>query len=796
MYTFWQDVLFGLRLLRKSPGFALSALLTLALGMSINTVMFSVLDTVLLRALPYPQPDQLVRIWETDRNQGDDRAPVSAYDFLEWRNHSQSFSAIAAYSYSSVVLSGRKVPTRISAEFVSAGFFDVLKVRPTRGRTFQPDEDNPGANHVVVLGDAAWSRYFDRDPDIIGKSIPLDDQPYTVIGVMPPGFSFPNDSIEAWCLPGFSPNSISRSKHFLSAVGRLKAGTSLQQAQAEMDSIAGNLNRLDGRANGIRLVGLYEEMVGNVRRRLLVLWMAVLAVLFVACANVAGLLLARAVARQKEVAIRTALGGRQLRLIRQFLTESILLAILGGGIGILLSYGAGQFVIANADGSIPRLRALHMDGLVFGVTALACIVTGLVFGIAPAVHASRLNIYQSLTENMPVPAGSRTFNLRTLFVAGEIALAMALLVSSGLLTKTLWRLQRVNPGFQTDNILSFRFSVRNGKYSSPQLADLYGRLLAHLATIPGVESVGAINDLPFSGSRSGQSFEVKGLALPAGETPESDYRMVSPEYMKTMSIPLIAGREFTEDDGRNAPNVAIINQAFVKKFLSGQEPLDRELKTKDRVYRTVGVIGNVKHEDLTVSGDPEIYVPYAQGDAANAVFVVIRSKVDSRTLPAVIRGAVQDIAPDEPIQRLSTMSRLLESSIAPQKFSSLLLEIFAGLALLLTVVGMYGVISYTVAQRTREIGIRMALGADNRKILWLLLRQGARIGILGVAGGLAISWLAARMLSNMLFDVSPHDPTVFFAVATVLILVIMLAIFFPARKATKIEPAKCFKNSF
>jgi putative ABC transport system permease protein len=793
MYAFWQDVLFALRLLRKSPGFALAAIFTLALGMSINTVMFSILNTVLLRALPYPQSDQLVRIWETDRSQGDEHSPISPYDFLEWQRHTQSFSGIATYRYSSLVLTGHKTPMRISAEFVSAGFFDLFQVNPAKGRTFRPDEDNPGTDHVVVLGDGAWSRYFDRDPDIIGKSITLDDQSYTVIGVMPADFSFPNDSIEAWCLPGFDSKTVSRNKHFLSSMGRLKPGISLQRAQAEMDGIAENLNRLDGRANGVRLVTLWEQIVGNVRRRLLVLWMAVLAVLLVACANVAGLLLARAVARQKEVAIRTALGGSRVRLVRQFLTESILLATLGGCLGVVLSYGAGHFLIASANGSIPRLRALHMDGLVLGFTAFACIVTGVAFGIAPAMHASRFNLYHSLKENMAVPRGTGTFNLRTVFVVVEIAFAMALLISSGLLTKTLWKLQQVNPGFQTDNVVSFRFSVRNGKYGPLQLTDLYGRLLERLATLPGVESVGAINDLPFSGSRSGQSFEVEGLTFPAGETPESDYRTVSPYYMQTMRIRLVAGREFTEDDNRQAPYVAIVNEAFVKKFFLGRGPLDQRLKVKDQRYRIVGIIGNVKHEDLAVAGDPEIYVPYAQAGPVNSTFIVVRSKVDLKTMSAAVRNAVQDIAPDEPIQGLNTMTHLVESWMAPQKFSSLLLAVFAGLSLALTVIGIYGVIAYTVAQRTREIGIRMALGADRGNILRLMLRQGFRIGMLGVAGGGGISWLATRILSNMLFGVAPHDPAIFLGVAAILFLVVILATYFPARKGTEVDPVMALR---
>ncbi len=780
------DISYALRLLHKSPGFAI----TLALGMGANTVMFSVLNTVLLRPLSYPQPDRLVQIWETDPGRSKLRGPVSAYNFLEWQKHSQSFSEIATYSYNPFVLTGQKTPRRITGQFVSAGFFNVLKVGPLKGRTFRTDEDQPGHDRVVVLSHGAWSRYFDQAPDIIGKPIPLDDQAYVVIGVMPADFGFPHEGVDAWCLPGFDSKSVSRGSRGLFSIGRLKPDVSLTQAQAEMNTIADDLNRLDGRSTGVKLVGLHDETVGNIRRRLLVLWAAVLAVLLIACANVAGLLLARAVSRQKEVAIRTALGGSRGRLIQQFLTESVLLSVLGGILGVALSYSVGRFLVATSNVAIPRLHNLQIDGWVLGFSAFACVATGLAFGMAPAIHALRIDLNTLLKESGSAAQISDRLRLRSLFVIAELTLAMVLLVAGGLLTKTLWRLQQVDTGFRAENILSFRISVPSEKYDSRQRVDLYQKIVDRLAILPGVESVGATNDLPFGGSRSGHSFKIPGRTLATGDALQSDYRTVSAGYMQTMRMRLLAGREFTEHDNRNAPPVAIINQAFAKKFFPNELPLGQRLKIdgQDFEMEIVGMIADVKHENLAAPGDPEIYVPYQQGYPPPWTFVAIHSRTEPGALAAAVRNAVQEIAPGEPIYSLNTMTRLLEYWRSPQKFSSVLLSIFAGLALVLAAIGIYGVIAYSVVQRTREIGIRMALGADRTDVLRLVLRQGVRIGVLGLLAGTVAAYLATRALSSMLFGVDPHDPETFIAVATSLIAVVILASYIPARRATHVDP--------
>ena len=790
MESLLQDFRYALRLLRKSPGFAIAAVLTLALGMGANTVMFSVLNTVLLRPLPYPKPDRLVQIWETDSRSGDMHGVVSPYNFVDWRSQSQSFEQMATYDYNSVVLTGQNVPARLSALFVSAGFFDVLKISPLKGRTFFQDEDKPGKARVAVLSYGAWLRHFAADPGIVGKSVLLDDQAYSVIGVMPADFGFPNEGTDVWCVPGFDLKQTGRNRRFLFALGRLKSGVTLQQAQTEMNTIAERLIAANHQSSGsgVRLVSLHDEIIGNARRSLLVLWAAVVAVLLIVCANVAGLLLARAVSRHKEVAIRSALGGSRRRLIQQFLTESVLLAALGGGLGMALSYSAGRFVVKASQGAVPRLRYLHIDGWVLAFTALACIVTGLAFGLAPALNAMRIDLNGSLKESGPVSQISDRLRLRSFFVIMEVALAMVLLIGGGLLVKALWRLQHVDTGFEAANVLTFRFSVPEGKFTSDQKADLYERIAEKLAALPGVDAVGATNDLPFAGSRSGTSFDIEGRLADPAIALDADHRTVSPGYFSAMRMRLIQGREFTLRDNRDAPFVAIVNQAFAKKFFPTEDPMGHRLEIYDRFYEITGIIGDVKHQDFGAPALPEMYLCYMQTDVPPWTFFAVRSRTDPTALTASIRNAVKEVVPDEPIYRVNAMAQLVEHSISPQKFSSLLLAIFAGVALALAAIGIYGVIAYSVVQRTREIGIRMALGADKANVLHLILRQGTRIGILGLMIGTGAAYLAAGTLSSMLFDVNPHDPLIFFAVAVSLLMVVMLASYIPARRATRVDP--------
>lgn len=788
MESVWRDLRYGLRLLRRSPGFTAAAALTLALGMGANTVMFSVLYTVLLRPLPYPHPNQLVQIWETDQRRGEIQQGVASFDFLEWRRTSHQFSEIATYTYNPVVLTGLKEPESINAQSVSAEFFDVLQVRPTLGRTFRPDEDKAGNALSVVLSFGTWSRYFGRDPDIVGKTIDLNDQVFTVVGVMPEDFAFPAENVEAWVLPGFDWQKISRFNHSLLAIGRLRSGVTLNQAQAEIEAISENRNLQDGLSTGVRLVGLRDEIVGDARSRLLMLWTAVFAVLLIACANVAGLLLARALSRQKEIAIRMALGGTRRGLIRQFIVESIFLSGLGGLLGLALSYILGHVIVSKIAYAVPRLREFHVDGAVLGLMAFVCLTTGFVFGIAPGLHAFRFDFQAALKQIASASQLSTRFGPRSMLVVGEFALATVLLVMGGLLMKTLWNLEHVDPGFQTERIISFRLTLPKGRYDSRELAVLYQHALDRLAAIPGVAAVGATNNLPFAGSRTSTSFELDGHPLVPGQMLLSDRRVVSAGFMQAMRIRLVLGREFDSTDGPDTARVCIVNQAFVKTFLPTESPLAQRLKFHDQLFQIIGVTTDVKYESLIAPSEPEIYVLYLQDDPANWTYMVLRSQTNVETLPGAIRNAMREITPNEPIYRLNTMSHLVESSISPNRASALLLAVFAGLGLILAAIGIYGVIAYSVIQRTREFGIRMALGADRADVRTLVLMQGLRIAVLGVVLGTMGAWIATRILSSMFFTVNPHDPIVFLAVPSFLILIATVASFIPARRAMSVDP--------
>ena len=751
-------------------------------------MIFSVLNAVLLRPLPYSHPERLVQIWEVISDRGDTRGPVSPYNFLDWQRQSHTLEAMATYQFESFVLTGEKAPERLRAVLVTPDFFRVFKAVPLKGRTFLPNDEKAGDDRMAVLSYGAWRRYFGGDQNIVGKSITLDDQSYSVVGIMRPEFSFPGTYTDVWCLPGFDLKNRGRGSHFLFAVGRMRSGVTFLQAQTEMNTIADRLAKQysANRFSGVRLVPLHEEMVGNLRARLLVLWAAVLAVLLIACANVAGLLLARAVSRQKEVAIRTALGGSRWRLIRQFLAESVLLAIAGGLLAVLLALAAGKFLRTN---TIMPLRGVHIDATVLAFTGLVCLVTGLLFGLAPAVHAVTFELVSALKEGGWRSQIADRWRLRSLLVIAELAVSMVLLVSAGLLTRTLWRLQHVDPGFQPENVLGFRISVPQAKYTEGRRrAELYQRIVERLAAIPGVESVGATNDLPFSGSRTGTSFDIEGRTADPAHPFYADSRNVSPDYLQTMRMRLLSGREFTSSDNRDAPGVAVVNEAFARKFFPSQNPIGQRVKHHDRILEIVGVIGDIKFDSLTKAGSPELYIPYLQDDPPSWTFVAVRSRTDLPSLIRTVRKAVNEVAPDEPIYDVETMNDRLSYALGPQKLSSLLLAIFAGLALVLASVGIYGAISYWATQRTHEMGIRMALGASQREVMQLVIGQTLRLLVIGLVGGMLAAMLTTRALAGFLYGVGSYDPLTFVLIAILLGGVAVCAGYIPARRATMVDP--------
>jgi putative ABC transport system permease protein len=789
MATLLQDLRYALRVMRKNPGFTAAAVMTLALGIGINTAMFSILNQVLLRPLPFPAPEQLVQIWETNSARGALQGPVSPYNLVDWRSQSHTLDQIAAYDYTSFALTGRPVPERMGGVRVTANFFDAIKVSPFMGRAFLPQEDEPGKAGVVIVSYGTWKRRFASDPEIIGKAITLNGDPFTVIGVLPQGFSFPDTEI--WTTPAFNLKNQSRSSHFLFAFGRMKPGITLQQAQTEITAIAQRLGQEYPQTNrtlGVRLVSLHEQIVGNVKPALLVLWGAVVLVLLIACANVAGLLLARTVSRQKEIAIRAALGGSRSRLMRQFLTESVLLALIGGGLGLLVTQWAGHFVVLLSSAhAVPRFRDIRIDGLMLAFTAGASVITGIVFGIVPAFSAVRSELNLSARESGWHSRKSRRFRLRRLLVSSELALALVLLVGAGLLTKTLWRLQHVDPGFNPAGVLTMRLAVPDGKYDPNQKILLYSKVIEHLSALPGIESVGITNDLPFAGSRTDSSFEIENHPVHS-EDLHADYRTVSSGFFETMRIRLVKGRLFTDHDNQDAPGAAIINEAFVKNYLPDVDPLGLRLKSHDKIFEVVGVVANVKHNDLAGVNSPELYLPYSQVNLQAWTFIAVRSHLQLQSLIQPIRREITGIVPELPVNEVRTMEDRLSSSIAPESFSSLLLGIFAALAIILAMIGIYGVIAYTVAQRTHEIGIRMALGAPRSSVLRMVLWQGVGIAVLGLGQGIAAALLATRMLSSMLFGVNAKDPAVFLGVAISLFVAVVCASYIPARRATKVEP--------
>lgn len=793
MEAFFRDIRYSLRIMRRSPVFSLATILTLALALSTNCIMFGVLNSVLLRPLPYVHADRLVQIWETDFSRGLTKAPVSIYNFFDWQKQTRTFSHLATYEFKNAALSGQRVPERMNILFISEEFFNVFEARAMKGLTSSPAGSSTGdKTETIVLSYGAWSRRFGEDPNIVGKTIILDGTVFTISGVMPADFAFPGPGTEAWCVHRYDLTGVGRGRHFLFAIGRLKPGVSLEQAQSEMATIAGKLAHeypVD-RASGILLVGLRDEIVGNVRPRLLILFGSVLAVLLIACANVAGLLLARSLSRQREISIRAALGESRMRLARQVFTESILLSLLGGAVGLALSIWGGDVVVARSHGAVPRLRTFELGAPVWIFTFASCLVTALLFGTISLLHILRSDISSSIKEGGSFAPRSSSIRLRSALVVAELAMATALLISAGLLTESLWRLQQVDPGFQTSSILGFRLSIP--KATNPdtsQVAALYQRIAEHLASLPGVESVGATNDLPFSGSRSTTSFDIVDHPAPFDLTFQTDYRTVSPGFLQTMHIPLIEGRLFTIHDDVNAPLVAIVNQAFAKKFLAGQQHiLGQHLKAHNKVFEIVGVVSDIKQENLAAADIPETYVCFLQDDPPSSIFFAVRSHLETAPLAYSIRAALSEEIRDQPIFDIRTMNDRIASTLGPQAFTALLLGIFAALALFLAVVGTYAVMAYIVVQRTYEIGVRMAFGADQGRIMRMILGRAASIAARGLAIGLFSAVVIQRIMSSLLFGANAKDAFVFGAVIISLFVVVLAAAYIPARRATSINP--------
>jgi putative ABC transport system permease protein len=797
MQTFWQDLRYGARMLKKKPGFTLIAVVTLALGVGATTAIFSVVNGVLLRPLPFKDPDRLMMIRETKIPQFPEFS-VSPGNFLDWRSQNTVFERLVALRGASFNLIGTGDPERLRGTGVSDGFFAMLGVQPEIGRDFLPEEDQPGHNNVVILSHGLWQRRFGGDANILHQAITLDGASYSVIGVMPASFRLEGPGAELWTPMAFTAQQAqNHGGHSLAAIGQLKPGVTLEQARTEMSAIAGRLAAQYPDVNtgwDVKVMPLMEFTVRRIEPALLVLLCAVAFVLLIACANVANLLLARAADREKEMAIRTALGAGRWRIIRQLLTESLLLSLAGGAAGLLLAKWGMELLLALAPPDLPRLSNVSLDNRALVFTALITLLTGVLFGLAPALQASRPNLNETMKDaGRGSSAGGRRQLIRSTLVVLEVAAALVLLVGAGLLIKSFWRLQQVDPGFNPNHALTVSVALPRNKYKEePQQVTFFQQLMEKVKNLPGVQAVGASNVLPMNDDFV-LAFEIQDQPpLPPGVGQSTNFYAVSPDYFKAMGIRLLEGRWFTERDTTASPHVALINETMAKKIFPNDNPIGKRLTFGRRDnnpdwYEIVGIVGDVKHYGLDQATTMQTYEPYTQ-QTFSAMTLVVRAAGEPTELTAGVRDQVLSLDKEQPISNIKTLDQSISTSVAQQQFSMLLLSVFAGVALLLAAVGIYGVLSYAVTQRTHEIGIRMALGAGQPEVLKLIIGHGLRLTLIGVTLGLGGAFALTRLMATMLFNVSATDPLTFTLLALALLLIALLACFVPARRATKVDP--------
>lgn len=801
MNTLWQDLRFSIRMLVKKPSFTLITVTTLALGIGLNTAIFSVVDAVLLSPLPFKNPERLMTVWTSDARRPSAHGNISYPNFVDLRQQSRSFKSLAAFRTTNVALTDRDEAIRLRAAVVTTDLLTMLGVEPLIGRDFLPEDEQPGKS-VVILSNALWRSRFKSEPQVVGQNVTLDNRSLTVVGVMPPGFQFPIEAelVELWTTVPFDGPMISqRGLQYLNVIGLIEPGITIAQAQSELDVIAQGLEQQypDNNANqGMRLTPALEELVGDVWTPLLVIFGAVVCVLLIACANVANLLLARATARQHEMAVRFALGAKRGRVIRQLLTESILLSFIGGVCGLLLALWGTDLLVSLSPETIPRANDIRIDVRVLGFTLLVTLLTGILFGLAPALHAAGKELTETLKEGgRGTSDGVGRSRTRGALVIAELAVALVLMIGSGLLLKSFLRLLRVHTGVDPDKVLTLRVNLPDNKYSDPQAVSFYEQLQARLQSLPGVRAASASFTIPFGRGRIGTDLYVEGQVASPGQVPHVDCHVILPDYFRVMGVPLIAGRDFTaRDDMKNRP-VVIVNEALVRRFFPNEDPLGKRIRPDmsatpgdSEMREIVGVVGDVMYYNLTAEVEPEAYLSYSQMPITTGLTVVLTSEGDPRNLIGVTRGEIQALDRELPVFDVKTLNQYFSMAVAHPRFNSLLVGIFACLALILTAIGLYGVMSYSVAQRTHEIGIRSALGASRRDILKLVLGQGLRFIVIGVSLGLGVALALTRLMGELLFGVAPTDVATFAAVVLVLLAVALFACFVPARRATKVEP--------
>jgi putative ABC transport system permease protein len=796
MQTLWQDLRYGARMLLKKPGFTLIAIITLALGIGANTAIFSVVNAALLRPLPYEESERLVVLYETNPQQGRDEMSVSYPNFADWRAQSQSFEQLAACLYGGMILTGKDEPARLQVVAVSADFFAMLRVKPLRGRVFLPEEDKVGGAPVVLLSHALWQSRFGGDEGLIGRQIMLDRKSRTVIGVMPPNFALPpGDQTEVWMAIGTLADQMqNRAVHRMTAIGRLKSGVTLRQAQTELATIASRIQQQYPDADpghGVNVISGYESLTKNARPALLTLLVAVGFLLLIACANVANLLLARAETRQKEIAIRTALGATRGRIVRQLLTESLLLAVAGGAAGLLLAAWGVDALAGSLPDDFPRAKEIGVDSVILGFAGALSVLTGLIFGIIPALTRAKPALNETLKEGGRTSAAIGRGRIRGALVVTEVALSLTLLVGAGLLIKSFWRLMQADPGFQLDHLLTMNVSLIGEKYKETgQVISFFRELPARLGALPGVKAVSAVSALPISGGDSNGNLTIEGRDFPPAQTPSASFRRILPNYFSAMGIPLKQGREFDERD-TGAEKVVIINEGMARRFWPDGDAIGKRIKVgppqNEPWLTVVGVAGDVKNIGLEADAMLATYEPHAQRPWS-AMNLAIRTETDPMSLSAAVRGELRAMEKDLLIRNPTTMDDRIRLSVAPRRFNMTLLAVFAALALLLAAVGVYGVMSYTATQRTHEIGVRMALGAQSGVVLKLIVGQGLKLALIGVAIGLPAAFALTRWMEDLLYGVRPTDSWTYGAVAALLLLVALFACWIPARRAAKVDP--------
>jgi putative ABC transport system permease protein len=800
MESIVKDLKFAFRSLFKRPGFVAVAVLTLALGIGGSTAIFTVVDAALLRGLPYKSPDRLYHLWEKTPQGEFSKREFSYPDYQDYQQNNV-LESLAAYTGGRVLLSGAGEPEFVGGPRVSANFFSVLGVEPVIGRTFQPGEDKQGGPKVTVLDYGLWQRRFGGDPNVIGRALTINGESYTIIGVLPQGFQFALRPNELWIPYQPTQSQLTRrGLHGTNLIGRLKPGVDASQAQSELSVIAGRIEKEYNESHAgttMRIVPLHEELLGKVRPILLVLLAGVGFVLLIACANVASLLLTRSLARQKEVAIRSALGASRWRVVRQLLTESLVLSLLGGAAGLLVAYWSVPALVSalpqNQLNAMPFLKTLSLDARILSFSFGLSLLTGLVFGLAPALQSARLDLNEVLKEGGRNTAASASHRLRSTLVVTEIALAVVLLVGAGLMMKSLLRLLQTNIGFKTDNLLTMTVVLPAAKFNDAnQIINVHQQLQDGLQSLPGVSSAGTIDILPLNGGNTSTFFVEGDPVPPPGQEMEGNVRVVSDTYFKTLGVPLLAGRMFDERDGPDKPGVVIIGKSIADRLFAGRDPVGRKLRystTQTQADLIVGVVGDVKTTALDESVRPVLYYPFRQSTAPIANFV-LRTDTDPTALAATIRKEVRDVAPEAAILNLNSMDQMIAQTPASfmRRFPALLIGVFAVVALLLATIGIYGVVSYSVSQQTHHIGVRMALGAKPADILGMVLKEGLVLAIAGVAIGIAAAFGLMRLLRTLLFEVSTTDAATFAFVAGALFVVALLACYLPARRATKVDP--------